>query len=140
MPAFTKELHDSHGNIREYTQLLRHAARELPDLSPRERLELRDRVLTYLRVVVEPHTRRDDSVHYPEITPRLGDRLATDSLNYDHLAIGHWIKQIAEAHLNRPEPLQELLYGLDALLRVHLWKENELYLATLDSSPWPLSA
>jgi hypothetical protein len=56
---------------------------------------------------------------------------------YDHLAIRWWIDRIAEARLDRPERLQELLYGLDALIRVHLWKENELYLAMLDWPSWP---
>ena len=42
--------------------------------------------------------------------------------------------------LGEPEKLQELLYGLDALIRVHLWKENELYVAMLDSASWPGSS
>ena len=35
--------------------------------------------------------------------------------------------------------IQELLYGLDALIRVHLWKEDELVLHPLASSAPPTS-
>lgn len=140
MPIDTQAFRDVHAAVREHTELLREAARRMPGLSPQERLELRDRVLTYLHAIVEPHSRRDERELYPEIATRLGDPLATASMNYDHIAIRHWIKQIADAHLDRPEPLQELLYGLDALIRVHLWKEDELYLGMLESSSWPFGA
>lgn len=35
------------------------------------------------------------------------------------------------------ETLQQLLYGLHALIDVHIWKEEELYISALDSSSWP---
>jgi hypothetical protein len=31
-----------------------------------------------------------------------------------------------------------VLYGLDALIRVHVWKENELFLGVLTSPSWPV--
>jgi hypothetical protein len=36
--------------------------------------------------------------------------------------------------------LQQPLCGLDALIRVHLWKEDELFLAPLESFSWPALA
>jgi iron-sulfur cluster repair protein YtfE (RIC family) len=137
MNVDTGQFRETHASLREQIAMLCEAARELPKLSSRERSELRDRLLTFLRTVVEPHTRLDEQILYPEIAFRLGDALATASMSYDHLAIRDWIDKIADAGVDEPEQLQELLYGLDALIRVHLWKENELYLAMLDSPSWP---
>jgi hypothetical protein len=36
------------------------------------------------------------------------------------------------------ERLQELLYGLYALITVHFWKEDQLYLPLLERPPWPV--
>ena len=33
---------------------------------------------------------------------------------------------------------EELLYGLDARIPVHLWKENELFLGPIESHSWPI--
>jgi hypothetical protein len=39
-------------------------------------------------------------------------------------ALGVWIDSLANADPNDSDLLQELLYGLDALVRVHLWRET----------------
>jgi hypothetical protein len=71
------------------------------------------------------------------VTARLGDPLATASMNYDHMAIRRWIEDIAEADVEDVARLQQLLYGLHALITVHTWKEDELYLTALESPSWP---
>ncbi|HEY6054656.1 MAG TPA: hemerythrin domain-containing protein, partial [Gaiellaceae bacterium] len=75
---------------------------------------------------------------YPEVADRLGAPLATASMAYDHLAIRQWITDLEEADPADPDRLQELLYGLDALMRVHIWKENALYLPVVEASGWPV--
>ncbi len=140
MSVDTEQFREAHTALQRDVVLLCDAARELPKLSRPERSELRDRVLVFLRTIVEPHTQLDERVLYPEIAFRLGDPLATASMRYDHLAIRDWVAKIADADLDPPDKLQELLYGLDALIRVHLWKENELYVAMLDSASWPGSS
>ena len=96
-------------------------------------------LVAYLQEKVEPHTRIDEQVLYPQSASRAGSPLATASMAYDHLAIRSWIAKIAEADEQDSETLQELLYGLDALIRVHLWKEDELYVKPLGSANWPAS-
>lgn len=39
-------------------------------------------------------------------------------------ALGVWIDSLVRADPNDTDLLQELLYGLDALVRVHLWRET----------------
>jgi hypothetical protein len=48
-------------------------------------------------------------------------------MNYDHLAIRRWIALIAAADVSDTAHLQQLLYGLDALIRVHIWKRERAF-------------
>jgi hypothetical protein len=41
------------------------------------------------------------------------------------------------ADLDDTDRLQRLLYGLHALIEVHIWKEERLYLTLLESPAWP---
>jgi hypothetical protein len=137
MPVVADDFHAAHATLRELSTLLRSAARELPTLTSGERAARRKELLASL-AAVEPHMRLDERVMYVEVGSRLGDPLATASMRYDHIAIRDWLGKIEEADVDDPDSLQELLYGLDALIRVHLWKEDELYLHMLESPGWPL--
>lgn len=128
-----------HDEFRAWTDELRAAARRLPGLERSERLAVIAELVTFLHERVEPHTRIDEQVLYPEIEARLGSPLAAAAIAYDHLAIRSWIAKLASADEDDVETLQELLYGLDALIRVHLWKEDELFVRPLGSPTWPAS-
>lgn len=138
MPVAGDDFRAAHERIRTQTETLRRAAREIPHLPYDERAAARDAVVAFLRREVEPHTRIDERLLYPEVGDRLGAPLATASMAYDHLAIRSWIAELEAADPAEPDRLQELLYGLDALMRVHIWKENELYLPVVESSGWPV--
>ena len=128
-----------HTELRAWTDRLRAAARALPALDRSERIGVVADLVAFLHERVEPHTRLDEIVLYPTAEARSGSPLATASMAYDHLAIRSWIAKLAEADEDDVETLQELLYGLDALIRVHLWKEDELFVKPLSSSTWPAS-
>ncbi len=129
----------AHEKFRIWTDELRIAARRLPELEPYERMVRVADLVAFLHEEIEPHMRVDEDVLYPAATGRLGSPLATTALAYDHLAIRAWIGKLQEAEDEDVETLQELLYGLDALIRVHLWKEDELTVRPLGSSTWPAS-
>jgi iron-sulfur cluster repair protein YtfE (RIC family) len=134
-----KQFEVAHETFRAWTDELRIAARRLPNLDTADRMQLIADLVAFLHEEVEPHMRVDEDVLYPAAAGRLGSPLATAALAYDHLAIRAWIAKLAEAADEDVETLQELLYGLDALIRVHLWKEDELTLRPLRSSTWPAS-
>ena len=130
---------ERHDEFRTWTDRLRAGARALPHLSTGDRLALVADLVAFLQDRVEPHTRIDEAVLYPTAEARSGSPLAAASMAYDHLAIRSWIAKLAEADLEDVETVQELLYGLDAIIRVHLWKEDELFVKPLTSSTWPAS-
>jgi hemerythrin-like domain-containing protein len=134
-----QQFHLRHEEFRAWTDELRAAARILPELDSASRFALVADLVAYLQEKVEPHTHVDEQVLYPGAAQRMGSPLATAAMAYDHLAIRAWIAKIAEADEQDVATLQELLYGLDALIRVHLWKEDELVLTPLSSPNWPAS-
>jgi len=137
--VIARDFSDKHEEFRAWTDRLRAAARALPDLDSADRLSLVADLVAFLHDKVEPHTRIDEQVLYPLAETGSGSPLASASMAYDHLAIRSWIAKLSEAHEDDVPTLQELLYGLDALIRVHLWKEDELFVKPLGSSTWPAS-
>ncbi len=129
----------AHDTFRAWTDELRIAARRLPELEPADRMQILADLVAFLHDEIEPHMRIDEDVLYPTAAGRLGSPLATAALAYDHLAIRAWIAKLSEVENDDVGTLQELLYGLDALIRVHLWKEDELTVRPLQSSTWPAS-
>jgi hypothetical protein len=137
MTVDTQGFREMHASIREQTAELRLIARRLPDLSDDERERARSTIVRYLREHVEPHTKLDEQLLYPEVMRRFGQPLIASSMNYDHLAIRDWMRELGQADIKDTGLLQQLLYGLDALIRVHLWKEDALFLGPIESHSWP---
>jgi hypothetical protein len=137
MAIDTHGFHVAHKEMRVHAGALRDLAEHLPDLTETERRAGLARVVELLRSRVEPHTKLDEWLLFPAVADRLGDPLIAASMNYDHLAIRDWISKIDKTDPKDLARLQRLLYGLDALIRVHVWKEEELFLAALESSSWP---
>jgi hypothetical protein len=137
MTVHTDGFRKAHEDVRAGIEVIRRTARVLPDLTLTERDAAVDHVLDFMRETVLPHTVLDERLLYHAVAERLHDPLATASMSYDHLAIRRYAADIAEADTSDVATLQELLYGVAALMRIHIWKENELYLAPLESTTWP---
>jgi hypothetical protein len=137
MNAQTACLRDLDVQLEGKVELLRNAARTFPSLTPTERERLRERVLAFLREDVAEHITIDTGVLYPTIAERLGDPLAAAPLHYDHRAIRWWIDRIRHADLDDVAELQELLYGLYAVIKLHVSREQDLYVEVLESRAWP---
>jgi hypothetical protein len=140
MKTETASIRSLDTELEQRADLLVAAARELTDLSSERREELRTRVLAFLRQDVGAHMSMDERILYPTVSERLGDPLVTAPLNYEHRAIRWWIDEIARADITDVHELQRLLYGLHALIKVHLSREEDLYVAALESSEWPAAS
>jgi iron-sulfur cluster repair protein YtfE (RIC family) len=114
---------------------IRLAGGEVSDLGIEERRELVGRVLDFLRGTLVPHAEWEEQVLYTAVGELLGDAQATATMTRDHVAIGRMIEALAETDLDDIARLQELLYGLHALITVHFEKEEEVYLPLLDARP-----
>jgi len=84
---------------------LRLAARTIRAQTLEERRALRATLAETVRERLEPHAEQDE-----------------EGLE----ALGTWSVALEHCDANDVDLLQELLYGIDALVRVHLWRETGL--------------
>jgi len=131
----TEPFRREHDALREHIEHLALAAREMPRLSAQERAALRDRVLGFLEGTLVPHARAEEEVLYPEWAQLVGFADAAVPMVHDHEAIVARIERLKTADVSDVDALQELLYGLYALISVHFRKEEDLQLAAFDAAP-----
>jgi hypothetical protein len=130
----------------EHAQLLVHidhlaeAARRMPGLGAPEREALRGRVLGFLRGTLVPHAQAEEAVLYPEWAALVGHPDAAAPMVHDHEAIVARIDRLERADVGDVDLLQELLYGLYALIGVHFRKEEDIQLAAFDAAPAEVTA
>jgi iron-sulfur cluster repair protein YtfE (RIC family) len=126
---------------REHAELVTHiehlagAARDVPRLPLEEREALIGRILGFLRDTLLPHARAEEQILYPEWARLVGFDEAAVPMIHDHEAIVARVDRLAETSLEDVDALQELLYGLYALVGVHFRKEEDLQLPAFDAAP-----
>ncbi len=133
MNEATRRRH-SHTELKEHVGQIRLGAREIPALSPEERRLLVARILDFLHGMLAPHAMEEERGLYPVIASLLGDPRATATMVRDHQAIRERVVALERVAPEDGAALQELLYGLYALISVHLWKEEVEYLSLLAES------
>lgn len=122
-----------HASLLDHVEHIRLAAIELPSLSPEERQELVERILGFVQGELGRHAESEERTLYPWVARLLGDPRATAPMVYDHEAIRQLASRLSETSADEVALLQELLYGLHALITVHFRKEEELYVPLLHS-------
>ena len=131
----TEPFRREHAELLEHIEHLAAASREVPRLSEGERERLRGRILSFLQGTLIPHARAEEEVLYPEWAKLVGFADAAIPMVHDHEAIVIRIEQLADASVSDVDRLQELLYGLYALISVHFRKEEDLQLPAFDAHP-----
>jgi iron-sulfur cluster repair protein YtfE (RIC family) len=131
----TEPFRREHAELLEHIEHLRQAARELPQLPEEERQALRARILAFLRGTLLPHAHAEEQILYPEWAALVGFGEAAAPMLHDHQAIVERVERLEAADAAEVETLQELLYGLHALISVHFRKEEDLQLPAFDRAP-----
>ena len=134
----TETVREGHAKLRDHLEHIRRAARELAAVSPEERHEIVGRILDFLRGTLLPHAEEEEKWLYQAVGELLGNPESTRSMAHDHLAIRARVVELAATEDTDVDRLQELLYGLYALISVHFWKEEQLYLPLLERPAWPV--
>lgn len=131
----TEPFRREHAELLEHIEHLAAAARELPSLSEEEREAVRDRILSFLEGTLLPHARAEEEVLYPEWAALVGFADAAVPMIHDHEAIVARVDRLSIVPLSDVDMLQQLLYGLHALISVHFRKEEDLQLPVFDANP-----
>jgi iron-sulfur cluster repair protein YtfE (RIC family) len=135
MPLPTQPFRDEHAELIAHIEHIRQAASEVARVSPEERRAIVQRILGFLRDTLMPHAAAEEQVLYPEWAQLVGSSGAAAPMVHDHEAIGARIDALGQVDPGDVDRLQELLYGLYALISVHFGKEEDIQLPTLDANP-----
>lgn len=131
----TDAFREEHAELLEHIEQLRAVAARLPGMSPAEREAALRPLVDFLRGSLVPHAEAEEHVLYPAVAAVLGNPEATATMISDHRAIVSRIEALAATGPDDVDRLQELLYGLHALLIVHFHKEEDDYLPLLEKRP-----
>ena len=91
-----------------------------------------------------PHEQKEDREVFPLLAQAVGSDDVTAALHRTHTEIFHLVRFIDRLVRELPETgpgpedltdLRRVLYGLDAILRLHMAQEEELYLSLGDAHP-----
>ncbi|MHB8891751.1 MAG: heavy metal translocating P-type ATPase [Candidatus Limnocylindrales bacterium] len=113
----------------------------MPPLRAREELL---RIRTFLIETLVPHEEQEDRDVFPLLAQAVGNDDVTAALHRTHTEIFHLIRFVDRLVVEVPEEgpgpedltdLRRVLYGLDAILRLHMAQEEELYVALGDEHP-----
>lgn len=134
----TESVREEHAHLRDHVEHIRIAAQEIPTMTPEERAAVVARILAFLRGTLLPHAEHEERSLYLEVAARLGHPEATAPMTHDHAAIRVHTLDLTATEMTDVDRLQELLYGLYALISVHFWKEEQLYLPLIERPVLPV--
>ncbi len=113
-----------------------------------------DEVRSFLSDELVHHEELEDRTVYPMLAKAIGNDDATAALHRTHTEIFHLVRLFDRLVSDLPDEgptaadlvdLRRVLYGLDAILRLHMAQEEELYLSLTDelemaAAPAPVTA
>ncbi|HQT76869.1 MAG: heavy metal translocating P-type ATPase [Rhodospirillales bacterium 20-64-7] len=140
--AEVARLQAEHERLAEPLARLRAAADQLATLSPAEAATALTAVEAVVRENLLRHEREDDAQLYPVIAHALGGDDPIAAMHRTHREVqqlgGALARMIADLPPEGPDQVaandfRRVLYGLDAILRLHFAQENELYHSLTDA-------
>src|SRR5579871_1107839 len=140
--ALGDRFREEHQQLQPGIKRIRHIADQLDLLTPSQaRAELFE-LHRFLVKEVIPHEDAEDATVYPEVAKLIGGDDPTAVMSRAHPEISHLVTVLGR-HLEdmmpggpTPDEIRELkpvLYGLDAILRLHFAQEDESYLSLIDA-------
>jgi soluble P-type ATPase len=147
VPGWTElsaRLRAEHRQLAPDLARIRSLADGLGTMAPVDALAELRRTRTFLLETLLPHEEAEDREVFPFLARSVGNDDATAALHRTHTEIFHLVRftdrLVAEIPPEGPGPedltdLRRVLYGLDAILRLHMAQEEELYLALGDEHP-----
>jgi iron-sulfur cluster repair protein YtfE (RIC family) len=140
MSNFAQLLREEHESLLPQIERLRSVADTVGDM-PEPALERGlEKMYEFLAHRLMPHAQAEEEIFYPAVGRLLGVPQATASMSRDHAEVGRLTEEfrllLAPASSVKPaekaKDLRRVLYGLYAVVKLHLAKEEELYAPLLE--------
>ncbi len=137
-------LREEHRELAPSLARIRSLADRLGTIPPADARAELEKTRTFLVEVLIPHEEEEDREVFPLLAKAVGNDDVTAALHRTHTEIFHLVRFVDRLVKEVPEEgpgpedltdLRRVLYGLDAILRLHMAQEEELYLALGDEHP-----
>jgi iron-sulfur cluster repair protein YtfE (RIC family) len=143
MTTITQPLRDEHRDLMPQIDALQTLADAVGKAPAGEIVRNLDATTAFLANHLLVHAQAEEQVLYPTVAKVLGAPAATATMSRDHVAINQMTTDLqalrrtlnsAYLTISDEQALRRLLYGLHTLVRVHLAKEEEVFLPALDAA------
>jgi iron-sulfur cluster repair protein YtfE (RIC family) len=142
MAALPQHVRDEHRELIARIELLRIVADSIGSAPIESIREGVGKAYIFLMHHLIPHAQAEEQVLYPTVGRLLRTLEATDTMSRDHLEVIRLTEELEALRLHlffapftEPEEqaLRRVLYGLYAIIKLHLAKEEEIYLPILEA-------
>ena len=142
MPRITQPLRDEHKELLPHIEALRAAADSIGTASIAEIRTEVEAAYAFLDGHLIPHAKAEEAALYPTVARLMGAREATATMIREHVEIGRMVGELGvlRGRLGgetltpvTASYLRHVLYGLHALVKMHFFNEEEVFLPLLDA-------
>jgi len=142
MASITQPLRDEHKALYRQVDNLRFAGDAVGESLTTSAHDKIEQAYDFLTRQLFPHAQAEDKVLYPMIQKIMDSPLATATMSRDHLEVNRLTQELGSLRVHKTQlsvpfdhamALRRVLYSLYALIKLHLAKEEEIYLPLLDS-------
>jgi iron-sulfur cluster repair protein YtfE (RIC family) len=142
MAPLPQRVRDEHRELMVRIELLRTVADSIGSTSVESIREGVGKAYTFLIHQLIPHAQAEEQVLYPTVGRLLRALEATETMSRDHLEVIRLTEELEALRLHlfytpisesNEQELRRVLYGLYAIIKLHLAKEEEIYLPILEA-------
>jgi len=133
MATLPQVVRDEHKELIARIELLRTVADSIGSAATEAFREGVGQAYIFLIHQLIPHAQAEEQVLYPTVGRLLRALEATDTMSRDHLEVIRLHLFYAPLSESGEQALRRVLYGLYAIIKLHLAKEEEIYLPILEA-------
>ncbi len=142
MAPLPQRVRDEHREMIAQIEILRTVADSIGSATTESIREGVGQAYTFLIHQLIPHAQAEEQVLYPTVGRLLRALEATETMSRDHLEVIRLTEELEALRLHLfytpvseadEQALRRVLYGLYAIIKLHLAKEEEIYLPILEA-------
>ena len=142
MAPLPQRVRDEHRELMIRIELLRTLADSIGSASAESIREGVGQAYTFLIHQLIPHAQAEEQVLYPTVGRLLRALEATETMSRDHLEVIRLTEELETLRMHLfytsmsesdEQALRRVLYGLYAIIKLHLAKEEEIYLPIVEA-------
>ena len=142
MATLPQRVRDEHRELIARIELLRTVADSIGSATTESIREGVGQAYSFLIHQLIPHAQAEEQVWYPTVGRLLRAVEATETMSRDHLEVIRLTEELEALRLHLfytpvsesdEQALRRVLYGLYAIIKLHLAKEEEIYLPILEA-------